>query len=90
MRRRTRKAPDLRRSAAARGYDGDWSRLAKLHRAREPLCRHCARAGRAVPAALVDHIRPIRGPHDPGRLDPENLQSLCRACHARKTDAETL
>ncbi len=49
--------------------------------AAEPLCRMCGRL-----ADLVDHIVPIM---DGGAvLDEENLQSLCTACHARKTQAD--
>ncbi len=50
----------------------------------EPLCRHCAAAvpPRVTLAGEVDHIVPLsRGGSDA----PENLQSLCRECHALKT-----
>jgi 5-methylcytosine-specific restriction protein A len=40
-----------------------------------------------VPAVLVDHIIPHRG--DTTLLyDQSNLQSLCTACHNRKTNTE--
>lgn len=54
---------------------------------REPFCRECARWGFRVPATDVDHIVLHKG--DMARFsDPANLQSLCHACHARKTAAE--
>jgi 5-methylcytosine-specific restriction endonuclease McrA len=38
-------------------------------------------------ATDVDHVTPIR--EAPGRrLDPENLQPLCKSCHSVKTGKE--
>ena len=61
-------------------------------------CRHpsapvtldseCAATGRAQLATLVDHIRPIRGRHDPRLYDVSNLQGLCDRCHNRKRQRE--
>lgn len=49
--------------------------------AAEPLCRMCGKL-----ADLVDHITPIL---DGGAvLDDNNLQSLCKACHTTKTQAD--
>lgn len=83
---------DRRLPASQRGYDSDWNRLRAAHVARQPLCVRCAEQVRAVPVAEVDHIRPFCGKADPLRLDPQNLQSLCRSCHAIKTaeDVRTL
>ena len=54
---------------------------------REPFCRECAAAGRRTRATVADHVRPFRG--DWARFtDPGNLQSLCKACHDRKTALE--
>lgn len=51
---------------------------------REPWCRECARRGLRTPATDVDHIRPHKG--DRALFaDPGNLESLCHACHSRKT-----
>lgn len=50
--------------------------------AREPLCRACTAAGRISPAEELDHIVMVsRG----GTDDIDNLQPLCKACHADKT-----
>ena len=52
-----------------------------------PLCEECRRQGRIRAASQVDHIRPHRG--DAGLFwDQGNWQSLCAACHSRKTAAE--
>ena len=75
---------DRRRgTAAARGYDTRWQQLRASHLHREPLCRRCGR-----PATDVDHMDNL-GPHGPRGRDPANLQSLCHACHARKTAVES-
>lgn len=51
---------------------------------REPLCRECARRGLRTEATDVDHIRDHKG--DWALFaDRDNLQSLCHACHSRKT-----
>jgi 5-methylcytosine-specific restriction enzyme A len=35
----------------------------------------------------VDHVKPVRS-HPEGAFDLSNLQTLCAACHARKTRIE--
>lgn len=79
--------PQLGRlSAARRGYDRRWRRARRLHLAEHPLCVECQRAGRVTAAEHVDHVVPHRG--DATRFwDPGNWQSLCAACHRRKTAA---
>ena len=60
---------------------------------REPFCRVCAaRYPRGDPrhrtrATVVDHIMPHRG-NWALFTDRGNLQSLCKACHDRKTALE--
>lgn len=49
----------------------------------QPMCEECERRGRLTPAQMVDHIVPINKGGTP--LDMDNLQSLCNACHARKS-----
>ena len=47
-----------------------------------PLCVMCEAKGRVSVAEEVDHIIPLyRG----GADEWENLQGLCKACHAEKT-----
>jgi 5-methylcytosine-specific restriction enzyme A len=63
-----------------------WLAVRQAHLRHEPLCRACKAAGRIVPGYAVDHIVPIA---DGGaRLDEANLQSLCAACHSRKSLGE--
>lgn len=95
--RAARKRSDARRgTAAVRGYGSAWARWRRRWLDRHPLCgdrldgrsaehSRCWAEGRLVPAAEVDHIRPVSGPDDPRFYDPAAVQSLCRACHSRKT-----
>ncbi|PIE71622.1 MAG: HNH endonuclease [Deltaproteobacteria bacterium] len=63
-----------------------WQKLRRWYRKRHPFCELCLIDGLTVPAELVDHIVEIK---DGGsKTDPENLQSLCRRCHAIKTSKE--
>lgn len=59
-----------------------WYRLRWHQLEKEPLCRMCKALGRIVGAEIVDHIVPHRGNQEIFE-DPENLQSLCKACHDR-------
>ncbi|MFD1341459.1 HNH endonuclease [Litorisediminicola beolgyonensis] len=65
-----------RPSAAARGYDTDWRKLRARHLANYPACVRCGK-----PATDVDHIIPRRLAPE-RRLDPTNLQSLCKSHHS--------
>ena len=53
---------------------------------KQPLCETCKKEGRVTVAKDVDHIKPHRGNWSLF-ADPENLQSLCKPCHSRKTAA---
>jgi 5-methylcytosine-specific restriction enzyme A len=48
----------------------------------EPLCRECMRRGFVTEAQEIDHILPL---HKGGTEALENLQPLCKPCHAEKT-----
>ncbi len=78
--------PDRRPTAARRGYDATWRRVRAAYLRAQPFCEACEREGRTTAAQLVDHIVPLRS--GGARLDPSNLQSLCRAHHAAKTARE--
>ena len=54
--------------------------------AAEPLCRTCARAGRAVIATIRDHVVPLAFG---GADERANTQPLCRDCHDAKTAHES-
>lgn len=81
-----RKAPkqrqhDWRVNAHQRGYTKRWAAVRAIVMRAEPMCRHC----KTTPAAEVDHIIPIK---IGGTNAMDNLQPLCKACHARKTDRD--
>lgn len=63
-----------------------WRRLRDWKLSANPMCELCRRLGRLTPACEVDHILPINSGGAP--LDQDNLQSLCKTCHSRKTMAE--
>ncbi len=63
-----------------------WKRIAALVLANEPMCRHCAEAGRDELATEVDHIEQLSMGGHP--YSDENLQPLCKPCHSRKTAHE--
>jgi 5-methylcytosine-specific restriction enzyme A len=91
---RTHTREDNRRIDAARTnplrkeYAGArWKALRAWQLRRAPLCVDCFKEGRIVPAHEVDHVVPHKG----DLLlfyDQDNLQSLCRPCHSRKTVLE--
>lgn len=68
-----------REKTAARGYGSDWRKMRDQKLRRDPLCEKCAADGRIVPASVVHHRD-----HDERNNDPENHESLCRACHERE------
>ena len=60
-----------------------WRKVRKRYISRHPVCqvKNCD-----TPTQVVDHIKPIEFGGE--KLDRENLQSLCRAHHAKKTGKE--
>lgn len=79
--------PEVTRSASARGYNRKWQKASKAFLHAHPLCEECLKHGRYTKATVVDHIVPHRG--DPKLFwDQSNWQSLCKACHDKKTRNE--
>lgn len=62
-------------------HSSEWKRVRLLVLQRDYYrCQVCKRAGRLTVADTVHHITPVKV--DPlRRLDPDNLESICRACH---------
>lgn len=60
-----------------------WKRLRAHQLSLFPLCEHCSRIGLTNPATDVDHMD-----NDPSNNSMENLQSLCKSCHSRKTNQD--
>lgn len=75
-RRNSRERERRRPSAAARGYDYAWRKLAQSLYGQP--CHWCGRT-----ADTADHLIPLsRG----GTNDPENVVPACRSCNSRKKD----
>lgn len=73
-----------RAGSGERGYDRRWQKARARYLKANPLCVQCRKRGVYVKADVVDHIRPHRG--DPILFwDESNWQSLCKACHDKKT-----
>lgn len=75
-----RPVPNGRPSPSKRGYGANWRRLRLVKLSADPLCEDCQQAGEVVEATEVDHRD-----GDVWNLSPENLRSLCKPCHSRKT-----
>ena len=76
------RAPDLRPTATARGYDARWRRTRARYLRAHPTCATCT-----APAQHVHHLDGL-GPKGPRGHDHANLQALCHRCHSRTTARE--
>jgi len=65
-----------RGTSTQRGYGARWRKVRAVQLARYPECEACLKAGRHRVAEVVHH----RDGDSRNNL-PENLASLCRACH---------
>ena len=82
-RQQQRQYDQRRPSRRKRGlYDRTWMKLRLIFLQEHPLCCECGR-----PAGEVDHKIPI-SERPELRLDPANLQAMCKSCHSRKTASE--
>lgn len=61
----------------------EWVTLSRNLRVNEPFCRMCANEGRQSFGYVTDHIIPLKMSWE-RRLDPSNLQTLCRICDGKK------
>jgi len=68
-------------------YDRTWRKLRAMKLRRNPLCEVCLSKGLTVLATEVDHIKPVKK-YPELRLVYDNLQSLCKSCHSKKTRRE--
>ena len=75
-----------RASATAWRRQKKWRLLRRLTLNHYPFCAECLSRGMHREASEVDHIEAVSD--GGGKYDPENLQSLCKPCHSRKTNRE--
>lgn len=66
-----------------------WQQLRKAKFIRNPICEECVRVGIARPTEEVHHVVPVESGRDEAEMaklayDIDNLQSLCKECHAAK------
>ena len=80
---RQKRADSKRGTAKERGYNARHRKLRKIVLSEEPLCRYCKEKGKLTQATEMDHID-----GNPYNLERENLQSLCKSCHSKKTVKE--
>lgn len=65
----------------ARFYSSyEWKSLRNSYKAANPLCERCFANGRVTSAKIVHHKIEVREDFSK-RLDWENLESICQACH---------
>jgi len=63
-----------------------WRKVSKKYRRLNPYCEQCGHVPPTIGLLDCDHITPIEeGGH---KYSFENLQSLCKPCHANKTKNE--
>lgn len=65
-----------------------WQQLRHRKFVNNPICEMCASEGRVTPTEEVHHVKPVESGRDEAEMrrlayDYNNLQSLCKACHAR-------
>lgn len=78
------KAYDTARgSASERGYTATWAKVREIKISRDPLCQRHQLKMIDVPAVLVHHRD-----KNPRNNREENLESLCRDCHAKEHERE--
>ena len=63
-----------------------WRSLRNYYISMFPLCELCNKQGYTIPGEEVDHRTSIR--QGGAALSINNLQTLCKTCHARKSSRE--
>lgn len=63
-----------------------WRKFRRLYIVDNPLCEECKRNGKVTEGKDIDHITPIRFGGEP--FDFNNLQTLCKTCHNKKSGRE--
>jgi 5-methylcytosine-specific restriction protein A len=82
-----RKAQSGRKTDDSKKYQtARWRKFRKWYVSENPLCVKCLERDLTVAMQELDHIKPIRLGGE--MYDIENLQSLCKSCHGRKSATE--
>jgi 5-methylcytosine-specific restriction enzyme A len=78
--------PYVQHKARTADYDSpEWKALRKAQLQRQPMCVVCGASGKWM---VADHVTPVR--LGGGFYDINNLQTLCKKCHQRKSQSERL
>lgn len=64
-----------------------WRDVREMKLNRDPLCEDCMDRGVVTPGVDVDHVKPRKQFPDLA-FDLDNLRTLCKRCHGKKTRAE--
>ena len=67
-------------------HSKQWKSLRNYKIQLNPICEECERKGLVEPGVEIDHITALRDNGAP--LSLNNLQTLCKSCHARKSSYE--
>lgn len=70
-------------SPRKRGRAGQEQRARRFRM--HPICAHCKAEGRIIATDEIDHVKPL---FQGGADDDDNVQGLCRRCHAIKSAKE--
>ncbi len=73
---------ERRESANARGYTSSWHRLARVHKACNPLCALCEAEGRTTVATISHHLTAIAS-GGAVLVGADELLAVCDECHQR-------
>lgn len=74
-------------------HSKEWKELRNWYITQHPLCEKCTEEGRTTPATCVHHINSFTKYFQNNQItekalevayDPENLMSLCDACHKKE------
>ena len=73
---------ETRGTTSQQGYGSMWQKIRKIHLLNHPLCVNCKTHGIVKPAKEVHHIVELK---QGGTNENDNLQSLCKSCHSKRT-----
>lgn len=78
------------KESSKRYNNKEWRKFRALKLQESPYCVECFANGILNDQHLeIDHIKPVTGIEDPTFYDLNATQTLCKACHSRKTMRES-